>query len=332
MAQSPEGGYRRGVAAGGVGAQGAFGALGPQLDTATRRFGAAIRSFGAALGRFGTATTALLLLWSAFAPRAAFSQTPAPLQEWQYSAGIVLVRMFEPTLPDWRFQVGAAAELTPRYEGAQVLHTLIGPVVDIRYRDIAFLSVGEGIGVNLIRGENYRAGIAFGYDFGRRESEDLNHLKGLGNIEVAPVAKVFGSYVISKEFPLVLRADARRYVGGRGADGWVGDVEAYLPLPGSSKTFVMFAGPSVTFADHRHMQTTFGVNDSQAGASGYPVYDAHGGANAVGFGFSATRIISSRWLLNSNLAVSRLLGSAADSPITQNTLRGAVSLSVVYTW
>jgi len=201
--------------------------------------------------------------------------------------------------------------------------------------------VGEGIGLNFIRGENYRIGFAAGYDLGRRESDDLNNLKGLGNIEVAPVFKLFGSYVVSKQFPLVMRADVRRIVGG--ADGWVGDVEAYLPLPGSSQKLIMFAGPSVTFADHRHMQTTFGVDESQAEASGYPLFDAHGGINAVGFGFSATRFLSKRWLVNANLAVNRLLGSARDSPFTHERQKlngpaalaltgGALGLSVAYTW
>jgi len=283
----------------------------------------------------------MLLFAMGLGPRVASSQTPSPLQEWQYSAGVVLLRMFEPNQPDWRVQVGLAAEPTPAYEGARNYHTLGGPVFDVRYRDIYFASTGEGIGVNFIRGRNFNAGIAVGYDLGRRESKDLTHLKGLGNIEVAPVFKLFGSYVVSKQFPLVLRADVRRFVGG--ASGWVGDVEAYLPLPGSSQKLVMFAGPSVTFADRAHMQTTFGVNESQALASGYPVFAAHGGMNAAGFGFSATRIISTRWFLNVNLAVNRLLGSASDSPFTHEKQKltgakalvltgGALSLSAIYKW
>jgi len=283
----------------------------------------------------------MLLFAVGLGPRAAFSQTPSPLQEWQYSAGVVLLRMFEPNQPDWRVQVGLAAEPRPAYEGARNYRTLGGPVFDVRYRDIYFASTGEGIGVNFIGGENYSAGIAVGYDLGRRESDDLTHLKGLGNIEVAPVFKLFGSYVVSKQFPMVLRADVRRFVGGAG--GWVGDLEAYLPLPGSSQKLVMFAGPSVTFADRAHMQTTFGVNESQALASGYPVFAAHGGMNAAGFGFSATRIISTRWLVNVNLAVNRLLGSASESPFTHEAQKltgakalvltgGALSLSAVYKW
>jgi outer membrane scaffolding protein for murein synthesis (MipA/OmpV family) len=268
-------------------------------------------------------------MWACGA-QTARSQTPSPLQEWQYSAGIVLDKMFQPNLPEWRVQIGVASEPKPQYEGASAYHALNGPVIDIRYRDLAFASVGEGFGVNVLRGENYRAGIAVGYDLGRRESEDLDHLKGLGNIEVAPVVKLFASYAVSKEVPLVLRVDARRFVGG--AEGWAGDIEAYMPLPGSSKTFIMFAGPSVTFANRHHMQTSFGVNESQALASGYPVYNAHGGPNAAGFGFSATRILSTRWLLNANLAVNRLLGSASASPITRQPLEGVLALSVAYNW
>ncbi len=292
-------------------------------------------------GRIRAAAAAVLLIAMVIGSRAAFSQTPSPLQEWQYSAGVVLIPMFEPNLPEWRVQTGIAAEPEPAFEGARNYRTLAGPVIDIRYRDIYFASVGEGIGLNFIHGENYRIGAAAGYDLGRRESDDLNHLKGLGNIEVAPVFKLFGSYVVSKQFPLVMRADVRRIVGG--ADGWVGDLEAYLPLPGSSQKLVMFAGPSVTFADHRHMQTTFGVDESQAKASGYPMFEAHGGMNAAGFGFSATRFLSKRWLVNANLAVNRLLGSARDSPFTHERQKlngpaalaltgGALALSVAYTW
>ena len=174
--------------------------------------------------------------------RPVFAQTPSPLQEWQYSSGIVLEQLFEPVEPDWTYVAGLATEFKPLYDGSQPYRVVAGPVIDIRYRDVAFASVGEGLGLNLLRGTNYRAGIALDYDLGRRVSDDESHLHGLGDIHAAPVVKVFGSYVISKQFPLVLRLDARQFVGG--AEGAVADVQAYLPLPGSSKTLVMFAGPS----------------------------------------------------------------------------------------
>jgi outer membrane scaffolding protein for murein synthesis (MipA/OmpV family) len=258
------------------------------------------------------------------------AQTPSPLQEWQYSSGIALYKMFQPDMPDWRIETGAAVEPRPLYEGSKTIRTLLGPVIDVRYRDTAFASVGEGLGYNFLRGENFRLGLAVGYDLGRRAAEDLPHLKGMGNISAAPVVKVFGSYVISKEFPLVLRADVRQFAGG--ANGMVGDVEAYLPLPGSSEKLVMFAGPSFTFADRLYMQTKFGVSPNQALASGYPEYAAHGGANSAGFGFSATRFVNKAWLVNVDLAANRLLGSAGASPITQTRLQAVGVLSFAYKW
>ena len=266
----------------------------------------------------------------ACAPRVGFSQTPSPLQEWQYSGGITLYKLFEPTTPEWRIETGAALEPSPLYQGSKTYRVLVGPVIDVRYRDIAFASVGEGIGANLIRGENYRAGIAVGYDLGRPARDDLTHLKGLGDISAAPVVKLFGSYVISKDLPLVLRADVRQFLGG--ADGLTGDLEAYLPLPGSSETLVMLFGPSVTFADRLYMQTVFGVSPNQALASGYPDYLAHGGAKSAGFGFSATRFIEKHWLINADLAVNRLLGSASESPITQTKIQSVLAVSVAYRW
>ena len=275
------------------------------------------------------------LAWPGFllllcAPAVSFSQTPSPLQEWQYSSGVILQRLFEPDVPEWQVVLGVAAEEQPLYDGAHPYRVEAGPVINIRYRDSAFFSVGEGVGMNILSGDNYRAGIALGFDLGRRVSDYSTHLQGLGDIARAPVIKLFASYAVSKQFPLVLRVDVRQFVGG--ADGVIGDFGAYLPLPGSSKRLFMFAGPSITLADNLYMQKEFGVTAAQAAASAYPEFDAHGGANAVGLGFSATRLITDQWLINLDAAVNRLLGSANASPITQVSVQHVVAVSFAYKW
>jgi outer membrane scaffolding protein for murein synthesis (MipA/OmpV family) len=273
---------------------------------------------------------ALALLLCAGAPRLALCQTPSPLQEWQYSGGEILASLFEPNLPDWRYVAGLSAAVQPLYSGSKPYRVEGGPVFDIRYRNVAFISVGEGIGVNFLHGQTYRIGVSAVYDLGRTVSDYSSHLRGLGDISAAPAAKLFASWVVSKKFPLVLRADARQFVGG--ADGAVGDLEAYMPLPGSSKRFVMFAGPSITFADHLYLQKEFGVTRAQALASGYPVFDPHPGTNAEGVGFSATGFITQNWLINVDGAIDRLRGSAAESPITQETVQRAIELTLAYSW
>lgn len=266
----------------------------------------------------------------AVVPRWAPCQTPSPLQEWQYPGGTILDKVFDPNLPQWRVVLGAALGSMPRYDGATTYRESLGPVIDIRYKDVAFFSVGEGLGWNIWHGDKSRVGVAVAYDLGRPYSDDWHHLHGLADIGPAPVVKVFGSYVVSKKFPLVLRADMRRIVGGAG--GLLGDLEAFMPLPGSSKTFVMFAGPSITFSNRQYMRKVFGVSEAESLASGYPIYDAHGGSTAIGFGFSATRFLTPRWMVNLDAAWNRLRGSAADSPVTQTGVQGVLEISTEYRW
>lgn len=271
----------------------------------------------------------LALLLGAVGPRLACAQTPSPLQEWQYSGGVVLEQLFQPHLPDWRIVTGVAADLEPVYQGARAYRVYGGPVINIRYKDLAFFSLGEGLGVNILRGRYYRVGVSLGFDTGRRVPDDYPNLHGLGDISPAPYVKLFGSYVVSKKFPLVIQFDARQIFAG-GANGTLGDLEAYLPLPGSSRTFFMFAGPSITWASHRYLQKVFGVNQTQSLASGDPIFNVHGGTNSVGLGFSATEFVTEHWLVNIDLAVSQLRGSAADSPITESRTQKALAMSINY--
>jgi outer membrane scaffolding protein for murein synthesis (MipA/OmpV family) len=258
-------------------------------------------------------------------------QTPSPLQEWQYSGGVILARLFEPDLPEWRSITGLAAEVQPAYDGSRAYRLEGGPNVDIYYRDIAFISTGDGIGYNLLRGSHYQVGVAVAYDLGRKMSQDEANLRGMGDISPAPVAKVYASWVLSKKLPLVLRVDARQFAGG--AQGAVGDIAIYTPLPGSSRSFVMFAGPSLTLATSHYLQVLYGVTPQQSAASGHPVYEiAHDGTAAAGVGFSATKFFGPHWLLNFDGAISQLRGKPERSPVVEKINQHVTVLSLNYQW
>ena len=259
------------------------------------------------------------------------SQTPSPLQEWQYSGGIILARLFEPDLPRWRTILGVGADVQPIYDGAHAYRLSGGPVINIHFRDIAFISSGEGLGFNFLRGDHYQVGLGLTYDLGRKEKDDLTNLHGMGDIPAAPVAKLYGSWVLSRKFPLILRVSARQFIGG--AQGAVGDAAVYLPLPGSSKTFVMFAGPSITLGTHHYMQTLYGVSPQQSLASGHPVYEIeHSGTTNAGVGFSATKFIGQHWLLNLDLALSQIRGAPAHSPLVEQRTQRVIALSFDRHW
>jgi outer membrane scaffolding protein for murein synthesis (MipA/OmpV family) len=262
------------------------------------------------------------------ASTAAHAQTPSPLGEWQYSAGIPLEKLYRGQMPDWAARLGVGMTFEPRYDGSDRYHTLAGPSIDIRYKDLAFLSTGEGIGVNVLRGPNWRVSIAAVYDLGRRVHDDPSRLAGLGNINPAPGMKIAADYVISKNFPLVLRAAATRSFGG--SNGWIADLGAYMPLPGSSKKFYWFAGPSVSFADSTYMNSWFGVNAQQAADSRYPRYNASAGLKSAGFGITMVYFVNKHWFVSADGALKRLLGSAANSPITQTKIDGVCDVSINY--
>ena len=274
------------------------------------------------------AVVAILAMGSFHAARA---QTPSPLQEWQYSGGIILARLFEPDLPRFRTVLGLAAQVQPVYDGSRAYRIQGGPVIDFHYRDIAFISTGDGIGYNVLRGDHYQLGVALAYDLGRKERDDLANLHGMGNIGVAPVGKIFGTWVLSKSFPMILRVDARQFAGG--AQGAVGDAAVYLPLPGSSRTFVMFAGPSITLATHHYLQTLYGVTPEQSVLSGHSVYEiTHDGTVAAGVGFSATKFLTPHWLLNLDTAINQIRGNASRSPLVEKRTQRVLALSIDYNW
>jgi outer membrane scaffolding protein for murein synthesis (MipA/OmpV family) len=263
--------------------------------------------------------------------RAAGAQTPSPLQEWQYSGGVILAKLFEPDLPKFRTVLGVAADLEPVYEGARAYRVQGGPAINIQYRDRAFISTGDGIGYNVLRGDHYQVGVALTYDLGRKMRDDYANLRGMGDISAAPGGKVFASWVISKKFPLIMRVDAREFLGG--VDAGVADAGVYMPLPGSSKKFVMFAGPSITLATRHYLQNLYGVNAQQSLASGHPIYDiSTAGTSAAGVGFSATRFVTDHWLINLDTAISQIRGSASRSPLVERRTQRVLALSFDYQW
>lgn len=255
---------------------------------------------------------------------AAFGQTPSPFGYWQNAAGIVLAPLGGP-VPDWRVSLGGGAAAVPLYEGADHYRLWPAPVIDVRYSDIAFLSAGDGLGVNLIRGQTYRAGIAVGYDVGR-DQHLSGRLNGLGNIDPAAEPRVFAEVGL---LPVVMTFDLRRAIGGH--NGFIGDIGAYVPVVGQER-LVVFAGPSITFANERYMQAYFGVSTAQAMASDahFAAYKAQGGVKDATLGVAAIYHFTDELFTDASLTWERLIASAGNSPIVQDRDQMGVSLTVGY--
>jgi hypothetical protein len=71
------------------------------------------------------------------------------------SAQTPSARLFQPGLPQFRTILGLASELQPAYDGSRAYRVEGGPDINVYYRDIAFISTGDGIGYNILRGDHF---------------------------------------------------------------------------------------------------------------------------------------------------------------------------------
>ena len=262
---------------------------------------------------------------------AGHAQTPSPLQEWQYSSGLILERMFEAPGPDIHAVTGVGSEVQPAYEGSRAYRVLGGPTIDVRYMDVAFISTGEGVGYNLLHRRGFEIGVSVAYDLGRKERLDYENLRGMGDKPISAVPKAFLTWVMSDQFPLVVRADVRHLL--RTGGGTVGDVGVYFPLPGSGEKFAAFLGPAVTVGNRRYLRDLYGVTSGQSIASGHPIYTIQdSGVDAVGLGLSMTQRLSRHLLLHVAGAINRLGHEVADSPLIERPSSHMMTVSVNYHW
>ncbi len=263
---------------------------------------------------------ALPLAVAAFAAPAR-AQTPSPFAYWENAAGVVLTPVGGP-VPEWSASVGMGVAAIPRYEGDDHARFVPSPAFDLRYRDIAFLSAGDGLGVNLLRGDTYRAGIAVGYDTGRNP-HITERTQGLGNINAAPEPRL---YAEAAYLPIVFTADLRKAIGGH--EGVIGDLGAYAPVV-ATDALVVFVGPSLTFANGTYMEHYFGIDETQALGSveHLPFYTATGGMKNATIGVNAIYYFTDHWFVDCDAAYERLVGSAAASPIV--TSKDQLALSAI---
>jgi len=264
-------------------------------------------------------------------PTAIVAQTPSPLQEWQYSSGLILARMFDSEPPAFRVISGVGSAIEPIYDGSRAYRVRGGPVINLQFKDIAFISTGEGIGYNVVHKRGLQLGVGIAYDLGCKERDDYTNLIGMGDKPVSAVPKLFGAWVVSQAFPLVIRGDIRHLL--RAGGGSIADLGAYFPLPGSSPHLAMFFGPSITVANERYLQDMYGVTNRESAGSRHAAYSIkRGGIEAAGLGFSATWILSRHYLVNVDAAINYLGHLPADSPLVERASGHVVALSFDYTW
>ncbi|SNT17365.1 MipA/OmpV family protein [Tropicimonas sediminicola] len=146
---------------------------------------------------------------------------------------------------------------------------------------------------------------------GERDDDDYDELEGLEDID--PSLEL-GLGLVYRERNFEAFGDVR--YGVLGHQNFVGELGMdAIAYPTDNWEFRV--GPRFSFADGDFADLYFGVDDSEAAASGLSTFKADGGLLGAGIEATARYRFNDLWGLEAAIRADRLLNDAADSPITE---------------
>lgn len=171
--------------------------------------------------------------------------------------------------------------------------------------------VERGLDAELLRRDKVRLNLSLRFDGGRKESTS-GQLAGMGDIEPTVRGQVTVRWKPVPEWELSAGSsfDVLNRVGG------------YILSAGASRTFVIdgrqrvIVGGGLSGSGDRYLQAWYGVTPEQSAASGYPVYSPREGLRDAAASATYRIEINPQWAGFAGASASRLLGPAAESPLT----------------
>jgi MipA family protein len=213
----------------------------------------------------------------------------------------------------WNVSLGLGVGVAPAFLGSKRGAVSFRPIVSIgRGLGSRWLSVADdNIGIGLIEGDNWRAGVA-GKLLWERRASDHSELRGLGNVRFGGEIGGFAEF-----YPVPwLRARGEIRQGLFAHDALMGDIklDAFTRL---GERWIVSAGPRMAFAGRDFTQTYLGVTAQQSLASGLPAYKAGHGLLSYGAAAQVTYQWTPRLETSAFVQATRLAGDAADSPLVK---------------
>jgi len=205
--------------------------------------------------------------------------------------------------------LGAGVAAVPEFEGSDRYMVKALPVVNFSYGPV-FLSMGKGLGVNLVPAPGWTVAPALRYR-GAREENDSDLLSGLGDIEDGVEA---GGVIRWQPGPAGL--GLKVYQGLGRVKGLTAEMEADY---GAVLTYRLRGSVSLSamFADRRYNLDHFGVTPAQSNKSGYTAYDPGAGFKHAAVSGNLVYALTEHLWLGFLAGYKRLTGPAADSPLVE---------------
>jgi outer membrane scaffolding protein for murein synthesis (MipA/OmpV family) len=220
---------------------------------------------------------------------------------------------------EWHFIAGGVASAVPRYEGTNSKHGVLFPLFDASYGNF-FAGDLRGIGYQFVKERDLQFGIRLGAAPGRKESAE-SHLAGTGDLSRSGEVGLFLKAHNDIGY-FTLRAGG----GKRGSHAELGAGLDFRP----AQRDTLRIGATAGWANAEFMQAYFGIDASQAGYSGLPVYQAAGGLHNYGLMTSWTHRFDQHWLGSFALSQRHVAGSARNSPLGIDASANVASCVVIY--
>ncbi len=211
---------------------------------------------------------------------------------------------------DFRGVIGAGIGAANKFLGSDDFETALLPLIDIEWRRTYFLSTQRGFGMNFVRRRTLLIGPRLTLDQGR-DSADNSFLTGMKDIDPSIEAGIF---LVGFNGPWRLKADLRQGLPG-GHEGLVGSVDVAIGTRSDGRTSFILGG-TLHWSSADYATSYFGVSAAEATAT-RPAFTVDSGFQDIGGYLNIVFNFSDRVFISALGRAAILVGSAADSPISQ---------------
>lgn len=244
----------------------------------------------------------------------------------------------EPSPPGLTYALGLAVIDAPTYAGAAGREQKFRPLWSVRHgrfqvsgaRSSGLLGPlstekHSGASADLLNTSRLSLALGLRYDNGRSAGDDPA-LAGLPDIRSTLRARLSAGWRLGNGWSTSL-AYSGDILGRDGGSqlGW-GVGYGWVPWSGARASVGVGAG----WADRRFMQTHYGIAPEVALRTGRPAFVPGAGLVDVNAGAVLRVPLGGRWALSTGLAMSRLQGQAAESPLTRKPFGATASVTLAW--
>lgn len=222
---------------------------------------------------------------------------------------------------------GASVWSFPDYLASRRQRWVLLPALDVNTPSGAFASTDVGIGWNLSARPDVQWGPRLWPLLGRTSRASAVS----GDAGIGPRWTKGGFFNWQPAEFLLLQSSAMTGAGRRG-DGMTAEIGGVLGLPVGQPDNDVGLTASVTWANRAFRQSYLTSAPEREPPQLAATWQPAGGWQDASLGVTAEARLSPRWKLSGQISAVRLLGSVAQSPLTQSRTHADVSLSLWRSW